>query len=379
MRTAWLAAATALVATNAAAQPAIDFTTTAGLEQTCRRYGSVQPRSLGDDAAKVAFAICGGVELLRMGARAMRDAQLSGLQGEGAIERIRALLEDALARIVTARTVLETVKGPGPYMRIEPGAWAIDLDGDGIVSPQERYFFWVPRRGESLALAAANVEDYYRGRFVPPVIRVDRSDVYWAIAYCHFAEAALNLLLAYDISLAPQRVELRDPERIRVRAYRGLLQGIAYSKRLRESLAAETDDDAEWIPNPRQANTAFPLVMDAQTFVTWGELLAHLELLAAGKTLLGGATGGGGLPVRDLAGGMCPPGQGINVRELFIDPVRQPLERNEWRARCRRPDAKLPLTGLAQLIQQSLERNAGRGPQDISGEWMILRHIYWVN
>jgi len=158
-----------------------------------------------------------------------------------------------------------------------------------------------------------------------------------------------------------------------------LAQGIAYSKRLRESLAAETDDDAEWIPNPRQANTAFPLVMDAQTFVTWGELLAHLELLAAGKTLLGGATGGGGLPVRDLAGGMCPPGQGINVRQLFIEPVGQPLERSEWRARCRRPDAKLPLTGLAQLIQQSLERNAGRGPQDISGEWMILRHIYWVN
>ena len=379
MRTAWLAAATALVAMNAAAQPAIDFTTTAGLEQTCRRYAGAQARALRDDAEKVAFAICGGIELLRVGARGMRDPQVAGLQGQGAIQHIRALLEDALARIVAARTVLETVKGPGPYMRIEPGAWAIDLDGDGIVSPQERYFFWVPRRGESLALAAANVEEYYRGRFVPPVIRVDRSDVYWAIAYCHFAEAALNLLLAYDIGLAPQRVELRDPERIRVRAYRGLLQGIAYSKRLRESLAAETDDDAEWIPNPRQANTAFPLVMDAQTFVTWGELLAHLELLAAGKTLLGGATGGGGLPVRDLAGGMCPPGQGINVRELFIDPVRQPLERSEWRARCRRPDAKLPLTGLAQLIQQSLERNAGRGPQDISGEWMILRHLYWVN
>ena len=378
MRTAWLAAATALVATSAAAQSAIDFTTTAGLEQTCRRYAGVQARTLREDADKVAFAICRGIELLRVGARGMRDPQVSGLQGQGTIQRIRALLEDALARIVAARTVLETVKGPGPYMRIEPGAWAIDLDGDGVISPQERYFFWVPKRGESLALAAANAEEYYRSRFVAPVIRVDRSDVYWAIAYCHFAEAALNLLLAYDVAVEPLRAELRDAERIRARAYRALLQGIAYSKRLRESLAAETDDDAEWIPNPRQVNTSFPLVMDAQTFVTWGELLGHLELLAAGKTLLGGAAGGGRLPVRDLAAGMCPPGQGINVQQLFIDPVRHPLERSEWSARCVTPAAKLPLTGLAQLIQQSLERNAGR-PENISGEWMILRHLYWVN
>jgi hypothetical protein len=368
--------AAAFAACSAWAQPGPDFTSHAGLERSCRQLAAVPAARLQRDADKVGFAICSGVELLRAGAHTLREQKTGRLDERGVVERVRALLEDSLARIRTARAVLETVKGRGPYLRIEPGKWMIDLDGDGIITPLERYFFWVPKRGTTLLPESAPSDEYYRARYTPPVIRVDRSDLYWALAYCHFAEAALHLALSYDVDLAggPLRVQLRDAERVRGVAYPALMQGLQYSRKLRDSLARETDDDAEWIPGPQQANTAFPLVMDAQTFATWGELLGHLDLLAAGKTLLGGKAG-----ARDLSSGVCGPGEGFNLRQLLLDPVRQPLDQAQWRARCVEAGARLPLTGLARLIEASLARNAGRNPESVSGEWMILRHLYWVN
>ena len=356
-------------ASSAWAQPSIDFTSHAGYERTCARYGGA--KAFASDAERVAFAICGGVGLVRAGARGIQDAGAARGEDSQAVARIRVLLEDAVQRIRAARLVLEAVKGAGPYLRLEPGTWAIDLDGDGVVSAAESRFFWVPRRGNP-------------SEQVAPVIRVDRSDVYWAIAYCHFAEAALNLVLAYDVDMAPGRfaVRLRDAERVRNVAYRNLVQGVQYSKRLRESLARETDDDAEWIPSPKQVNTSFPLVMDAGTFATWGNLLGHLELLAAGRTLLGGTLGNGAdqrLMVRDLSAGLCGPGEGLNVRSLFLDPIREPQDLAQWRVRCVKASAAVPYSGLAKLINDSLARNAARGPQDMTGEWVILRHLYWVN
>ena len=374
---AWLA-----VALPAWGQAPIDLASQAGFQRTCARY--VDAALAHTDAERIAFAVCAGVELLRTGARAMQDERVARVEGQQAVERIRALLEDTLRRIRTARQALEGVKGAGPYLRIEPGTWAIDLDGDGAVSPAERYFFWVPRRGTALIPPGPPTQAHYQAHFTAPVIRVDRSDVYWAIAYCNFAEAALNLVLAYDVRTPPGefRVQLRDAERVRGVAYRNLQQGLQNSRRLRESLVQETDDDAEWIPSPKQVNTSFPLVMDAGTFATWGELLRHLDLLAAGKTLLGGAVGdgrNGRLVVRDLSAGLCGPGEGLNLRQLFLQPIREPLDLAQWRTRCVKASAEVPYSGLARLVNDSLARNAARGPQDFSGEWMLLRHLYWVN
>ena len=121
--------------------------------------------------------------------------------------------------------------------------------------------------------------------------------------------------------------------------------------------------------------------MDAQTFATWGELLGHMEKLFRGQTLLGGTINSQELRnVRDLAGGICPPGQGIDVLSLFTNPIREPMNGpEELKSRCALPTAKRPMTGLAAMIAESVRRNAGRTPDSFSGEWMILRHFYWVN
>lgn len=150
--------------------------------------------------------------------------------------------------------------------------------------------------------------------------------------------------------------------------------------RLRQSLLNEKDDDREWIANPRQKSTAFPLVMDEQTFATWGRLLEELQRLVGGKSLLGGRVDVGRLAgATDLTMGLCPPGQGIDVRGLFQRPLSRPLDRAELAARCAAPTAALPMTGLAALATESIKRNAAREGGEDSGEWTVLRHLYWVN
>ena len=361
---------------------AIDFTSHAGLESTCAPLAAANPATLRRDDEKVAYAICTGVALAKEAMTWWRQNERGMAMEPGRIAQVRAVVEKHLATIARVRTVLEGVKSPGPYFVIEPGTWQVDFDGDGVVSPGERHFFWTPRRGVPMrpmdtARSPAELEAMYAS----PALRLDRSDILWATAYCNFVEAALHLALAYDFGgNGFETVALQDADRIRTHAYRRLAEGIRVSMRLRQSLLEEKDDDREWIANPRQKDTAFPLVMDEQTFATWGRLLEELQRLVAGKALLGGQVDAGALRgATDLTLGMCPPGQGIDVRSLFQKPLARPLDRAELASRCRAPSTAVPMSGLAALATESLRRNAARASGEDSGEWQVLRHLYWVN
>jgi hypothetical protein len=362
----------------------IELESADGPDKTCPQFRAAKPASLRRDEERVAFAICNAIDMARETATRMREFQAERQNTDNSFfSEIRTRLERILVRIRASRTALEAVKGEGPYFAVRPGEWLIDWDGDGRISDNEKYFLWVPKRGVDAFRPAqfASPAAYHEAQFVSPRIRVDRSDLLWAIAYCNFAEGALNLLLAYEVS-ADQRFEVRlkDPARVTKVAYKNILEGIKASAKLRETLQKETDDDDEWIPNPRQVKTSFPLLMDAQTFATWGELLGHMDKLFRGKTLLGGTPRSPEVQrVRDLAQGICPPGEGIDVQSLFTSPIKSPLAENGLKSRCRKPTAARPMTGLAQLMSDSAQRNAGRTPESFTGEWTILRHFYWVN
>jgi hypothetical protein len=124
--------------------------------------------------------------------------------------------------------------------------------------------------------------------------------------------------------------------------------------------------------------------MDPQTFTTWGLLLGHMEKLFRGQTLLGGTVqqqpGGPQVAVRDLTMGLCQPGEGLNIRDLFVNPLPELFGRNRLglAERCVKPTAAVPFSGLAAMVSDSVRRNAG-APGGFSGEQMILRHFMWVN
>jgi hypothetical protein len=238
-----------------------------------------------------------------------------------------------------------------------------------MISPSEVEFFWIP---------SAAAPDHY----IAPVVKLDQSDVLWAIAYCHFAEGLLHLVLSYDVKIGPTTgmlaVSLRDRERIATQALPSLIAGIKASKALRESLLAETDDDLEWIPNPRQKQTSFPLPMDKQTFDTWGKILDQLDDLLAGRTLLGGAPLGDERLLADVLFTLCPEREGLNVRDLLLAPVAVPTSRSEWQQRCVKGSKQVPLSPLHRTLRAVLERHQDH-EGDTVDEWMLRRLLYWVN
>jgi hypothetical protein len=379
-----IALSCALCAGAAGAQ-GIDFISANGPERTCPGFLATDAAKLRGDAERVAYAICNSIDLAREAASRFRTYNERGERTDNAlVNDLRTRLEHVLRRVRASRVALEGVRGAGPYFTIRPGEWAIDWNGDGQIDMTEKYLLWVPKRGRTEFRARSMFPSdaaYNEDNFSSPQINVDRADIYWAVAYLQFFEAALNLVLSYEVDLAKGfEVRLKDGKRISQVAYRDLLGGMRASAQLRQALLKETDDDDEWIPNPKQTRTSFPLLMDAQTFATWGELLGHMDKLFRGQTLLGGTVNSQEFRnVRDLSGGICAPGQGIDVKSLFTDPIREPLQQDALKSRCRAPSAARPLTGLAAMIAESVRRNAGSSPGGFSGEWMILRHFYWVN
>jgi hypothetical protein len=213
------------------------------------------------------------------------------------------------------------------------------------------------------------------------VIGFDRGDACWLRGYCHFLAAWGETLLALDtrelfectahrffaraetphrflqeedtslkglelrLDSFPQladvaaflhlclRVPVKEPARLK--AVLGHLEGlVANGKRMWKFILAETDDDNEWIPNPKQ--TGVVGVRVTQEMVdNWLATLDEVEQLLQGKKLL---------PFwRGKAAGV-----GVNLRKAFTEPARE-FDLVRWvQGTAATPYLeKGPITGLA--------------------------------
>jgi len=189
------------------------------------------------------------------------------------------------------------------------------------------------------------------------VIGFDRGDVHWLRGYCHFMAAAAEMWLAVDgqhsfdctahlffekvdtphtfllqdratfdgqdvlenrpaltdaISFIHQstRLTIKEPQRMKT-ALAHMEAGIGQAKEMWKHIRAETDDDNEWIPNPKQTGVLGVKVTN-EMIDTWIETLDEAEQVLAGKKLVPFWRGNGQ--------------QGINIRRVLlevrtIDPV----------------------------------------------------------
>ena len=181
---------------------AIDFTSHAGMEADLRVAAPQDLRKRRRDEDRVAFAICESLALAKdVTTWVARDAQRLNVADAAERARVRERLEGYLRRVSAVRVALERVNAKKPLFVVEPGNWAVDFNGDGIVSPAERHFFRTPKRGVAMRpMDIAVDEAQLLEMYTSPVILIDQSDVHWALAYCNFVEAAMNLVLAYDLS-----------------------------------------------------------------------------------------------------------------------------------------------------------------------------------
>jgi hypothetical protein len=367
-----------------AAQP--DLANTAAFDNTCAGVMAHVPVTVQEQQA---YVICNDVALVQQ-TRTFIEEGLRRYERERPPESVVVL---AIRRQLTAmrdqlrksRAMLEKIRitSAKDGLLIAPATWVRDLNGDGRISTSERYFFAIPARkeGELTVSMPSEDEDYYAREYkLDATIRLDQADIQWALSYHYYAEALLEILLSYQYrrdadTPSDQVIRLVHPENMR-RARALLVAGLETSEKMRLSALAETDDDLEWLANPRQVNTAFPVPLDDADFRLWGELMGHLIPLFQGKTLL---------PQTDRPGGLlgwlpqgCPARQALSLQWFFDHPPKFPLEtfnRSELRNYCRKIDTAHPASGILDFIatyEAALQKDSRSGMR-------FLRRLLWVN
>jgi hypothetical protein len=179
----------------------------------------------------------------------------------------------------------------------------------------------------------------------PLVIHFDRADVAWLRGYCHLLSAIGNVVLAHDgrelfshtahlffkdvdtpyafLKLPTEsnggwdfayisdliavihlmRLPVVEPERMKA-ALNHLEQMLALSREMWKFVLAETDNDHEWIPNPKQKGP-FGVTIAQPQIDAWMKFLDESQALLAGRLLV---------PFwRD-------PTKGVNLRRVFTEP-----------------------------------------------------------
>ena len=179
---------------------------------------------------------------------------------------------------------------------------------------------------------------------IPPMdVRFDTADVAWLTAYTHMVSAAGEMVVAFDPTEAIETVmnanakmiELRGdapqqfgfdmqfggwvdqfamaygalnkrPEPTHTRAaYAHLQSMITENKTFWATVAKETDNEREWIPNDNQT-AALGFKLAKGTGAAWQAVLADVEALLNGDLL--------------IEYWRISPAGGVNVKKLFMDP-----------------------------------------------------------
>jgi hypothetical protein len=249
----------------------------------------------------------------------------------------RRVLQDLVADLEKAETTLAAVRDDGVKLPLRVGLIRLDLDGDG-------------KPDEYLAKLLAQ---YMGGRSLPgdgdvPVV-FDRGDVAWLRGYCHLLMAMAEVALAHDAQelfdctahlffanvdtphkfltegdnsqpffglpgdinildaialIHVIRLPVKEPERLKA-ALGHLEKMLALSKESWRYILAETDDDYEWIPNPRQTG-ALGVPVTQEMAESWLAFLDETEQILAGKRLIPFWRG------REE--------RGVNLRRAFTEP-----------------------------------------------------------
>lgn len=293
------------------------------------------------------------------------------------------------ARLVEVDQALAlAAKDPGFSLELCLACWEVDWNPNGEVDVRDQRLLEVEydARGEELP------DGDPRRR---PTFRFDVADVHWLRAMVAFQRAALALVSSWAPVLSGLRrnrldvlrLKLRNPEKPK-QARALIFAGLEHARRCRAAVLAETDDDREWLPSPRQQSHALPLEVDDALFETWAGVLDDVEGLLTSRA---------GLSATDVLqygdrNWDRPPTGFLDVGALLSQP-RDFVVPSEDAVRARRGgsgeamDAVLrqtfgpawkdsmptsPLTARLKRMQQELDRGEDTFERK-------LRYLFWLN
>jgi hypothetical protein len=361
-----------------------DLTTQTGFKATCAVLSAV-PTSMASTLPKKhiqAWVICKDIALLQQtaswGFNAFKrsgsdsDDRLDFSNKEVVSLFIQTQLRYMQSELASSRQLLQTLNIEAKdSLQLRPQTWVVDLDGDGAISPWEQRFFALPNRSNDLELILGMPGDSADVQ-LQALVKTDQSDVLWALSYHQFIEGIVEMARAqrFDFSGGMSGMILLSDKAAWARAYGLIKDGFDTSQAMRTALLAETDDDYEWIANPKQKNSAFPLMLDSGDFTTWGSTISDIQLLWGGKTLLQPSALARG--VLGESARWCAEGSGLDVTKLFgAQAPRSILDLKNYTAACTAITADQPASDLV----KNLESRAATG--DMSSK--MVRYLYWVN
>jgi hypothetical protein len=262
-------------------------------------------------------------------------------------EDLRSVFRTWLDDMARAEATLAKVDDEAVKLRLHFGRVRLDLDGDGRAGDAETLWRIYARYnaraqpGRPEGVSADEAEKF--------VIAFDRGDVAWLRGYCHLLSALAEAYLAYDardlfnhsahLVFArpvtpytflknpgdPQRwfndtgtitdliatvhmirLPVVEPRRM-AQALRHIEAMLRLSRESWKHYLAETDDDAEWISNPKQSTVMPGGKVTDEMVKGWTEFLDEAEAIFAGKVLV---------PFWRDPGGS----RGVNLRRVFTEP-----------------------------------------------------------
>lgn len=243
-------------------------------------------------------------------------------------ERGRAIWRTFLGELEAVDSDLAIVANdPSFALELCLACWEHDWNGNGRVDDSDRKMFELEFDGKGGVLHGGDP----RRR---PTYRFDHGDALWGRAMISFQRAAVELVLAYRWSELDKLFHGRDRDGDkrdgalnlniklvdagRVKHARDLfLAGLAFSNQEREAYLAETDDDREWVPSPRQKSYAMPLAVDAELFQTWALIAGDVMRLLDSQE---------GLSLREVAAMVIGKTDAERVPNAYVDVGRLLLQ-----------------------------------------------------
>lgn len=246
--------------------------------------------------------------------------------------RFGRMLDDLRCDLLQAEETLAAIKDEQVHLQISWANVHLDLNGDGQAEDRfDDVLFNIFRF--RLAILKEN-----------PSLRVnfDRGDVAWMRSYCHLISAFVDGVLSYlnqprfeiwaDQAFAKpvnpfqgttqERVKRSlevsaegvFPQPLRLgRMRRHLVQVTELNQETWKQIRAETDDDYEWLPSPKQHGVLRLPVRD-QMVDEWLAMMAELRLLLEGERVL---------PRWLSSENGTNLGKGIDLKRLLDDPPQR--------------------------------------------------------
>jgi HEAT repeat protein len=245
----------------------------------------------------------------------------------------RRVLDDFHRDLAAAEAALAGISDDKVQLPLRLAAVRLDLAGDGKSTDRFIDILKKMLQRQRFDLLQSNPEF---------VVAFDRGDVAWLRAYCHLLMGMLDFYLAFDterlfdewagrVFAKPEKRgadAAREPivaeawmvlavkERARLGQFRKHLVRVAeLNRETWKYIRAETDDDHEWLPNPRQKGVLGLPVQD-ERIDAWLAMMAELGALLEGKRTL---------TFEKENNVFVKDDKGLNLKTLFDDPPEKLL------------------------------------------------------